>query len=185
MPFVISPIHTDQDFEGQLTLEDKIEVFIARVKGWQIQPALAMIEKQIPHRGFAQLLIVVSFFEMIGKYRAGYKGGGNSGKYFKEGLLYIFPEIPEYDIHLLKSFYKGVRNGLYHVGMTMPNVVLYDNIPGSFGFQEETGAILISPDQFVHDIAIRFESFANELRDKHNEELRTNFGQRFDDDNSH
>ena len=183
MTFAISPEHNSDDFEGELSIDDKIEVFIARVKGWQIQPAMDMREKRIPHRGFAQLLIVTSYFEMIGKYRAGFVGEGSSGKYFKEGLLYTFPDLPEEEKKLLDAFYKSVRNGLYHVGMTKPNVIIFDGIPKSFGYHDESGAIALSPDRFVEDISIRFDAFADELRDKSNEILRSNFQARFDSDN--
>ena len=184
MRFAISPDHKAEDFEGELTLDQKIEIFISRVKGWQIKPAFDMKESKIKHRGFAQLLIVTSYFEMIGKYRDGYIGEGDSAKYFKEGLVYTFKELSEDEEDVLNAFYKGVRNGLYHVGMTSPNVIIYDDIPKSFGYNEESGAIAISPDRFIQDIAIRFEDFVKELTNKDNEDLRKNFEARFDDDNS-
>jgi len=184
MSFAISPEHKAEDFEGELSLDHKIDVFIARVRGWQINPALAMRDQKIPHRGFAQLLIVTSYFEMIGKYRAGYTGEHQSGKYFKEGLLYTFPDLPEDERELLDAFYKSIRNGLYHVGMTTPNVIIYDDIPKSFGYHDESGAIAISPDKFVEDIMIRFEDFAKELKDVTNKQLRENFEKRFDSDNT-
>jgi hypothetical protein len=102
MPFAISPIHIADDFKGALSLDEKIEVFIARVNGWQIQLALEMSERDIPHRGFAQLLIISSYFEMIGKYRDGFVGNYNSFQYFKEGLLFTFPEISPDDNKLLE-----------------------------------------------------------------------------------
>ena len=64
LSFAISPDHKAEDFEGELTLDQKIEIFISRVKGWQIKPALDMKESKIKHRGFAQLLIITSYFEM-------------------------------------------------------------------------------------------------------------------------
>jgi hypothetical protein len=183
MSWAISPIHTIDTFQGPLTLDQKIEIFIARVKGWQIQPALDMRERDIPHRGFAQLAIVTSYFEMIAKYREGYLGEWDSSHYFKRGMLYTFPELPADERDLLDAFYKRVRNGLYHLGITSLNVTLFDGIPGSFGFHQEMGELVISPDKFAEDIAIRFDSFANELRDHNNIELRRNFEARFDHDN--
>lgn len=179
----ISPIHTSGMFPNGYSLEDKIEVFIARVRGWQIQPALDLRENNVPHRGFAQLLIISSYFEMIGKYRAGYIGFDHSRHFFKEGLIYTFPDIPFDSEVLITKFYQGVRNGLYHAGMTMPNVYIVDDIPGSFGFQEESHALMISPDRFIDDISIRFDNFAHELRNHKNDELRNNFEIRFDSDN--
>ena len=63
-------------------------------------------------------------------------------------------------------------------------VIIYDGIPKSFGFHEESGAIAISPDRFVEDLSVRFDAFADELRNENNRELRTHFESRFDDDNT-
>ena len=183
MPFAISPEHMSGDFGEELTFDDRIDIFVARVKGWQIQPALEMRERDIPNRGFAQLHIVISYFEMVGKHRAGFIGEGQSGRYFKEGLLYTFPDIQANEVDLLDALYKKVRNGLYHVGMTMPNVVLADESPGSIGYHEDSGAVALNPDTLVEDISIRFEVFSEELRDRNNESLRCNFVARFDSDN--
>lgn len=60
MAFSISPKHDVKDFPSGLTLDDKIEVFIARVEGWLIGPAVEMISKGITHRAFALLSIVTS-----------------------------------------------------------------------------------------------------------------------------
>jgi hypothetical protein len=184
MIFAISPKHTSDQLDHPLTLNEKIEIFIARVQGWQIQPALDMQNHSIAHRGFAQLFIVISFFEMVGKYRAGFIGEGWSAKYFKEGLRWTFPEIKEQDVQVLDAFYSSVRNGLYHLGITKPNVVLIDSVPGSFGFNEELQLLAISPDRFVEDINIRFQAYAIELQNPANAEIRAAFEKRFDDNDS-
>ena len=183
MPFAISPNYSIEDFKYPLNLEQKIEVFIDRVQGWQIEPARAMASKDIPHRGFAQLLIVISFFEMIGKYRAGFLGEGKSAQYFKEGLRWVFYEINEEYTAVLDLFYTSIRNGLYHLGLTRPNVIFINSLPGSFGYNEERQALAINSDRFVEDIEIRFQVYAKELRDPANKKLRAAFEQRFDDDN--
>jgi hypothetical protein len=48
-PF-ISPKHKYEDFKHGWTLNDKIEVFIARVEGWQLGVAKEMIDKGISNR---------------------------------------------------------------------------------------------------------------------------------------
>ena len=60
--------------DRQFSLDEKIEFFVHRTVRLQIQPAIDMQSRDIPNRGFAQLLIVLSIFEMIGKYRAGFVG---------------------------------------------------------------------------------------------------------------
>ena len=92
-----------------LSLDEKIEFFVRRTVRLQIQPAIEMQRRDIPNRGFAQLLIVLSIFEMVGKYRAGFVGESDSAKYFKEGLRWTFREISDAEVALLDTFYKSVR----------------------------------------------------------------------------
>ena len=187
MSFAISPRHTQEDFPGGPTLDDKIEIFIARVEGWLLRPAIELIKKGIGYRAFALLAIVTSYFEMIAKYSEGHVGERQSGLYFRKGLQMVFPNmsLPD-DEKLLDGLYTRVRNGLYHVGMTKPRVLLVDSdaVPGSIGYQAATDLIAIAPDTLVDDIRIHFESFAAKLRDTRNAELRANVEARFDADNT-
>ena len=167
-----------------LSLDEKIEFFVNRTVDLQIQPAIDMQIQNILNRGFAQMLIVLSIFEMIGKYRAGFVDEGSSAKYFKEGLRWTFHEISDAEIALLKTFYKSVRCGLYHAGMTRPNVYLVSGMPGSFGFMAKTNMLAIDPDLFVDDVRIRFNAYASELRNPENSDLRLAFERCFDYDDS-
>ena len=175
-------LHSGSD--RPLSLDEKIEFFVRRTVRLQIQPAIDMQSRDIPNRGLAQLLIVLSIFEMIGKYRAGFVGEGESAKYFKEGLRWTFHEISDAEVALLDTFYKSVRCGLYHAGMTRPNVYLVSGRPGSFGFMAAMNMLAIDPDLFVDDVRIRFEAYASELRDPGNSKLRLAFERRFNDDDS-
>src|SRR5437867_2783711 len=121
MPLAISPHHFQEDFPNGLSLDQKIEVFVERVRGWQLQPALEMADK-IGHSGFAVLHIVMSYFEAIAKFRDGYCSMYESSDYFKKGFIWCFPEINELPIdqrdELLEMLYEKVRCGLYHTGIT-------------------------------------------------------------------
>jgi hypothetical protein len=187
MSLSISPKHNSEDFHSGPTLDDKIEVFIARVEGWLIGPAMEMIAKGITHRAFALLSIVTSYFEMIGRYADGYVGRGRSGYYFKHGLKLVFREmaLPEGE-DLLNGLCDRVRNGLYHVGMTKPRVLLVDanSVSGSIGYNATQDLIAVAPDTLVNDLKIHFTAVAQELRDKKNTGLRSNFETRFDYDNA-
>jgi hypothetical protein len=184
MAIAISPIHTDENFPNGLTLDDKIEVFIARVAGWQLGVALEMIEKDVSHRGFAVLNIIFSYFEMLAKYRHGYVGRGKSVEHFKLGVRLVFPAIePEYE-ELLNRLYARVRSGLYHTGMIQPGIMLTGNVQGSIGYNYLTHAIIINPDQLAHDLRIHFEHVATALKDPTKTALRENFEKRFDYDST-
>ncbi len=181
--FAISPKHTTLDFPNGLNLDNKIEIFEARIEGWQFGIAKEMIEMKIHHRGFAILQIIFCYFEMIGKYISGYLGEDKSNFYFQKGVKATFPEIPADQELLLKSLYKNVRNGLYHIGMTKTNVVLRDDIPGSIGYNSERNLVAICPDRLVNDLDISFHNYIAKIRDPKNIELREKFELRFDHDN--
>ena len=187
MSFAISPIHNLEDFPEGLTLDNKIEVFIARVEGWLLGPAREMIAMGVGYRGFALLSMVTSYFEMIAKYADGFTEERKSGHYFKRGLQLVFPEMELPDAEdLLSALYSRVRNGLYHVGMTKPGVVLVDPDfgPGSIAYEEEGGTVAVAPDTLVEDLSIHFNGFTKALRDPADQILRTNFERRFDSDNN-
>ena len=187
MPFAISPKHNQEEFPTGLTLDDKVEVFVARVEGWLLGPAVEMIRRGIGYRAFALLAMVISYFEMIAKYSEGYIGERQSATYFKKGLRLVFPKISLPDEEgLLNALYNRVRNGLYHVGMTKPRVLLVDAnaVPGSIGYQPDLDLVAIAPDTLVDDLRIHFASFASELRNTQNRTLRASFEARFDADNA-
>jgi len=187
MPFAISPKHNLEDFPGGLALDDKVEVFIERVEGWLLGPAIEMIKVAIGYRGFALLAMVTSYFEMIAKYSEGFVGERQTATYFKKGLQLVFPDmtLPN-DEKLLNAIYDRVRNGIYHLGMTKPKVLLVDaqTVPGSIGYQAATDLIAIAPDTLVDDLRIHFSFFAGQLRNRENAELRAKFEARFDMDNA-
>jgi hypothetical protein len=183
--FAISPIHTTLDFPNEWTLEDKIDIFIARIDGWQIGVAKEIIKHRIPHCDFALLHIVFSYFEMIGKYIYGYVGDNESKTFFNKGVKATFPEIGDKEEILLNLLYKSVRNGLYHLGMTKINVMLSCELfPGSIAYIPERKILALCPSRLVEDLDIRFHEYAAKLRDQNNIELRKNFEKRFDYDNS-
>jgi hypothetical protein len=90
------------------------------------------------------------------------------------------------DEKLLNGIYDRVRNGIYHLGMTKPKVLLVDaqTTPGSIGYEAATDLIAIAPDTLVDDLRIHFSSFAGQLRKRENAELRAKFEARFDLDNA-
>ncbi len=187
MPFAISPHHNLDEFPSGLTLDNKIDVFVDRVQGWMLGPAEEMIKKRLGYRYFALLAIITSYFEMIAKYEDGFDKQGCSGFYFKKGLQNVFPDMALPDAEdLLKSLYERLRNGLYHAGMTRPNIILVDSAfgPGSIGFNPSTGAVVVAPDTLVNDLIIHFHSFASRLTDPGQQVLRANFERRFDYDNT-
>ena len=53
MPTSISPKHSAEEFLEHWDLDDKIEVFLARVEGWQLEVIGEMEEKDVSNREVA------------------------------------------------------------------------------------------------------------------------------------
>ena len=105
----ISPNFKDDDFPSGMSIEQKIKVFADRVNGWQLNIAQQCADN-ITHSGFAVLHIVVSYFEMIAKFKDGFTKDGKSEEYFRKGFDNVFPSLsppsPEIKERLLKKLYK-------------------------------------------------------------------------------
>lgn len=91
-----------KDVPKNLTLDYKIDVFSARINGWKMDIADYLINGKIienkkgslkiegnPNAGYATLDILLSYFEMIGKYQEGYIGK-NYALYFENGFRSVF-----------------------------------------------------------------------------------------------
>ena len=185
MAFAISPHFQDIDFPSGMSLDQKIEVFPDRVKGWQVDIAQQCADN-IPHSGFAVLDIVFSYFEMIAKFQDGFTKdkGRESEEYFSKGFDNVFPNLsnpsPEIRKRLLKKLYKNVRCGLYHTGITGPNIALSGDFNSSIEFTSPPDTVRINPHKLVPDLEQHFQSYIRQLRDHKNEDLRKNFEARFD-----
>lgn len=185
MSIALGPIHTLEYVQNGWTIGKKIEMFIARVEGWQLGVAREMVEKNVPHRGFALLLIVTSYFEMLAKYRESFVGDRNSEEHFEKGVRFTFPDIekdlPNADT-VLHMLYTDVRNAFYHLGRTTGRVLITGEVPFVFGYNVSTGQIAMNPDQLVMNLKTRFSEYASKLRDPSRTEMRMNFEKRFDFD---
>ena len=183
MAFAISPHFQDIDFPSGMSLDQKIEVFADRVKGWQLDIAQQCADN-IPHSGFAVLSIVCSYFEMIAKFQDGFTKDGKSEEYFSRGFDNVFPNLsnpsPEIRERLLKKLYKDVRCGLYHAGITGPNIELSGDFDFSVAFAVRPDRVQINPHRLVPDLKQHFQSYIRQLRNHKNEDLRRNSEARFD-----
>jgi hypothetical protein len=183
MVYAISPNFRNIDFPSDMSLDQKIEVFADRVKGWQLDIAQKCAE-DIPHSGFAVLHIVCSYFEMIAKFQDGFTGEGKSPEYFSKGFNSVFPNLsnqsPYLQEKLLKKLYKDVRCGLYHAGGTGPNIELSGDFNFPVAFTSPPDKVKINPHRLVPELQQHFKSYIRQLRDSNNEGLRKNFEARFD-----
>ena len=183
MRYLLSPNHFADQFKNGWTFSDKVDVFEARIQGWQLDVAWNLAKLDIQNNQIAIIHLVSSYFEMIGKYIEGFLEDGSSQRYFKIGLRNVFPDLGEQEEIFMKSIYRNLRCGLYHLGRPAANVILNDDAPGAIGYNEENGLIMISPTKLLGDIQANFNAYMKGLRHTSNPHLRENFEARFDHDN--
>lgn len=187
----ISPQYTDESFERPWTIETKIEIFLDRTMGWQLDIADQMINgdvkseppiNPIEHSGFAALQVLFSYFEMFGKYEDGYTGEGRSAYYFRRGVIAVWPDFnldDKLSAHITRM-YKHGRNGLYHNAATGSRIVIWGGFHASLGLGDNR--LTINPHRFVKQLIIHFLGYITKLKNPDNVELRERFERRFDID---
>lgn len=171
----ISPKHKDSDFPLPLKLENKIDIFEARVMGWQILIADEM--SKIEHAGYAVISAIFSYFEMIAQYIEGQSSKGRSKEFFNKGFKKVFPGtlISDDQIGII---YDRVRNGMYHDGSTKVGVLIAWGFPRSVDYENDN--VLVDPKKLTQEIKEHFGSYIDSIRDKTNVAGRTNFETIFD-----
>jgi hypothetical protein len=199
----LSPSYQDTDFSIPHSLDTKITLFEDRVLGWKLEIADQIIngsqeKTSIRHAGYATLDIVISYFEMIAKYEAGFTGR-ESEKYFKQGVYSVFPEFkhisPSTQTQLtpvgklvslidvvLGLIYEGIRCGLYHSGITNGKIFLTGEIKTPMAFELQNQMLIINPHLLVPKLKIHLQDYMGRLRDTNNTDLRTKSEVRYDFD---
>jgi hypothetical protein len=186
MTIAISPIHTSADFPDGMTLDNKIDVFAARVEGWQLGIAQTLVDNDIEHSDFAKLHIVLSLFETLGKYKAGFVKDGESIKHFKLGMEMVYGKPDQTAKEFINEIYKYIRCGMYHMGLTGSKVLIYngEDIQGTFVFDTVKDQIIVSPNRLITDLLAGLRRYIVDLKVVQNTGIRKKFEKRFDHDNS-
>jgi hypothetical protein len=172
----------DSQFGGRypkaLRFEEKVAIFADSVRGWHLD--IAQLTGNVSrHSGFAVMSIVMSYFEMVAKHRAGVTRKGKSERYFKEGLAWVLPSLSAND-PVLHKFYESIRCDLYHESRTGSGIEITAD-PKVFmeGITDGT-AMRVNPFNLVEYLEAHFSGYILELLDPSNTQLRDNFEKRFD-----
>mgnify|MGYP001236458204 CR=1 FL=1 len=193
----VSPRHIASGHLDEWSLDDKIEVFIARVDGWHLEVADRCINgwqvdgqecidaidlkgnrtKHIPDSGWAVLQMVLNYFELIGFYKL--EGiGARHREYFIAGVLDVFPRFREQNVNVPGLLWSDVRS-LYHLGISGRVVLKHVEPLVDIYYDEQRGLVVIDPHVFVKTLREHFEEYAERLRNPLETELRTRFEKAF------
>lgn len=174
--------HEDSDLpldRNEWTFQQKIEIFEARIFGWQLDILDKMMNgkiDQMRHAGFAAINIGLFFFEIIAKYYYGFCKEGESAKYFKAGIDLVYPNDFEESVKI--KLYHELRCGMYHTGMfkngglsTLPKKgIIYLN-----------DIIYVNPHKLGPDLIEYLKMYVSKI--KKDKVLRNLFEKRFNYDN--
>lgn len=187
----VSPHFRKDQLPFPLPLDVKIAIFEDRVLGWQLKVAEelffgakaadgSLIPHHIQHNGFAVLYILLSYFEMIPKYREG-DLSEESGLWFKKGISQVFPEIVSHaaETAILASMWTGARNGLYHSAMTKRQVFVSGEA-NCIDYDATKRRLILNPGVVAQRAIAHFASYIAQLRDPSQSVLRGNFQKKFD-----
>ncbi len=152
----------------------KIEIFAARVNDWGFDIARKLKDEQ--HGGYARLSIVLSYFEMMGKYETGYrkdiedfknqKSHRSSPDHFWKGVEAVghFAKWPQQDITKLKDWlWRALRCGLYHSGMSRHGMWVSESLHEVYVFENEDD-LFMAPNALVNLLSSHFDDYIAELR---------------------
>jgi len=171
---VVIDFRTKQEYVAH-DVQTKILVYEDRVTGWFLRYGRMLQEHH--DAAFIVLQVALAQVEGIEQYRRGESSEGQSGDFFRSGLKEIF-SLTNADDPWLKNFYRFVRCGLFHDGMTAPRVFIENRFPHALEFDGKY--IRISPNKFLDAVIGYFEKYVAQLKDPANKELRETFRKKYD-----
>jgi hypothetical protein len=155
-------------------IETKILIFEDRINGWFLDVANKLKENN--EAGFVIVMISLGYVEGIQQYVEGAGSDTGSKDCFVRGIKRIFTLDDRYDT-LIENLYKGARCGLFHNFMTSSSISISGDYPDVILFNNNV--ISINPHKFIDCIRKDFEKYVEDLKNKENIVVRSNFEKRF------
>lgn len=170
------------------SIDDRIDVYEDRLKGWFFEPLLALL--QVPNAAIAIIQLCLGYFEAYWIYRTGEDSKRRSKEFFKRAFNEIFSDLRPVDPpdltlprdirdRLANLHYEDGRCGLFHDGILRGNIFVgRSSAPISVTIEKKTGevaGILIDPKMFLDEIMTHSRQYIDELRNPSNTDSRTKF----------
>lgn len=169
--FIGNKVVFGQTFDQNL--KGKIIIYEDRVKGWFLDHARSLLKEK--HADFVVLMICTSFLEGYQQFKEGISSKSQSQEMIKRALGSMF-QISDKQKWVLDIFVEGVRNGLFHDGMTKERISLNRDSQAPIIIKEDFGGmILINPILFFWVIEEDFKEYIDNLKNPENKELREKF----------
>lgn len=181
--YFISRNYTNEDFGGSPTLDQKIEIFEDRIRGWQLDVAKEIRDKLGTTGGgfesyqFALLALLFSYFEMIGQYLDGVLSTDRSKKSFLRGLKSAFPQFSDDDGSLI---YKRIRCGMYHAGIVQHGALLSDRFSEPIRIEQNPSIVYVNPVRLIDALDHHFSTYIELIKKPENVDERRSFLMVFD-----
>ena len=180
----LSPSFTSEKLRGaDDTIENRIDVYEDRVRGWLLGWAEYLNSVKIDdrqHAGFAVLHLSLAYFEAFAIFLRGREPSrGKSAEFFRAGLLEVFPELRD-DVHrdsILQILWEDGRSGLFHRGIARKRIRLRDDLERAFRFEadEGEGRVLVCRHSLVWRLLAHFDRYVGRLRNPEEAALRGRF----------
>lgn len=186
MSIHISPNYTDEKLDAP-EVEDLIDVFEDRVRGWALNPAKDLVQTE--HGRVAGFCLVQTYFEGIWGYMEGSGSKDRSREFFEKGFVDVFRSSRLREPLLLRVariLYEDARCGFFHEGMFRERLYFADlsqaeilvTLPRRNAVIDENGRIeslLIDPKRFHSAVERHFDKYVRMIRDKASASQRRKF----------
>lgn len=177
----VSPRFTSEKLASG-RLEDKIDIFEDRLRGWFLAPARRLLDDD--NGAFAALHVLLAYFEAHAIYSRGEDSKNRSKQFFIEALVQVLglhkgdSPLPPFLTEVGERLYDGVRCGLFHDGMIRHGVLVRRGgqpLVVAVSQDWKIQGIILDVDSFTHSIERHLDDYLAQLRDPKNIQLRENF----------
>lgn len=173
-----NPVIVDQQTNTNLdpyNINDKIFIYKRQVEVWFLNRAVSLCRRQ--NNNFIVVMIATAYVEGAEQYRIGRASNNQSKQFFLDGLRRIFG-LEDVSENQILSFYKHLRCGLFHDGMSGDAVVLNRKFKSAIKFSNSE-TIDINPRLFLDAIVQDFNQYIEDLNNQNNIQLRNCFDRMF------